>query len=145
MSLEKGSRVGRQETGRSWNGRREGPRQGAEGSGMKFTRGSQSQHAEAREAATDKGTDRGQAGARRASVTPGKEDAAGEPTTQGAVTAAGPGTRTRQAAPSSEAPFHRPHGAQVPAPHCRPGGSDRGAEGPASVLRSFPKELGVGG
>lgn len=34
MSLEKGSRVGRQETGRSWNGRREGPRrQGAEGSG----------------------------------------------------------------------------------------------------------------
>lgn len=118
MSLEKGSRVGMQETawlemavGKDLADRKLKPR------AQKFMRGSRSQRAEAREGATDKGTE-DKPEARRASVTPRKEDEAREPATLGGVTegtgrlqaAASSGTRTRHATPSSEAPFHGPHG-----------------------------------
>lgn len=90
---------------------------------QRFMRGSRSQHAEAREGATDRGQARDQESQRHT----GKGRRGQGAATLGGVTegaghlqaAASPGTCVRHATPSSEAPVHRAHGdsrAQVSAP-----------------------------
>lgn len=124
--LRRAAEWGCRRQGVAGNGRWEGPRrQKAEASGTEVY-GRLSEPACRGQGGSHKGTE-DKPEARRASVTPRKEDEAREPATLAGVTegtgqlqaAASPGTRTRHATPSSEAPFHGPHGdscAKVSAP-----------------------------